>query len=108
MKRTQPCHVCIDLLTIDKDFIFDEDSQPEFRLLQLTDRGGLKYPSEFIRFFEVQKCQNVMMSIYFKKKGSLTYFQSVKIRRNARLILNKTDLLFKGTLYIYKKGDLWM
>ena len=22
--RTQPCHVCIDLLTIDKDFIFDE------------------------------------------------------------------------------------
>ena len=47
MKRTQPCHVCIDLLTIDKDFIFDEDSQPEFRLLQLTDRG-LKYPSEFI------------------------------------------------------------
>ena len=48
MKRTQPCHVCIDLLTIDKYFIFDEDSQPEFRLLQLTDRGGLKYPSEFI------------------------------------------------------------
>ena len=48
MKKTQPCHVCIDLLTIDKDFIFDEDSQPEFRLLQLTDRGGLKYPSAFI------------------------------------------------------------
>ena len=48
MKRTQPCHVCIDLLTIDKDFIFDEDRHPEFRLLQLTDRGGLKYPSEFI------------------------------------------------------------
>ena len=42
MKRTQPCHVCIDLLTIDKDIIFDEDSQPEFRLLQLTERGGLK------------------------------------------------------------------
>ena len=39
---------CIDLLTIDKDIIFDEDSQPEFRLLQLTDRGGLKFPSEFI------------------------------------------------------------
>ena len=35
-------------MTIDKDFIFDEDPQPEFRLLQLTDRGGLKYPSEFI------------------------------------------------------------
>ena len=32
MKKTQPCHGCIDLLTIDKDFIFDEDSQPEFRL----------------------------------------------------------------------------
>ena len=48
MKRTQPCHVCIDLLTIDKDFIFDEDSQHEFRLLHLIDRGGLKYPSEFI------------------------------------------------------------
>ena len=48
MKRTQPCHVCIDLLTIDKDFNFDDDSQPEFRLLQLTDRGSVKYPSEFI------------------------------------------------------------
>ena len=47
-KKTQPCHVCIDLLTIDKDFIFDEDSQPEFRILQLTDHGGLKYPSVFI------------------------------------------------------------
>ena len=48
MKITQPRHVCIDPLTIDKDFIFDEDSQPKFRLLQLTDRGGLKFPSEFI------------------------------------------------------------
>ena len=35
-------------LTIDKDFIFDENSQPEFRLLQLPDRGGLKNRSEFI------------------------------------------------------------
>ena len=48
MERTQPCHVCIDLLTIDKYFIFDENSQPEFRLLELTDRGGLKYTSEYI------------------------------------------------------------
>ena len=42
MKRTQPCHACIVLLTINKDFVFDEDSQPEFRLLQLTDRGRSK------------------------------------------------------------------
>ena len=48
MKITQSCHVCVDLLTIDKYFIFDEDSQPDFRFLELTDRSGLKYPSEFI------------------------------------------------------------
>ena len=48
MKRTQPCHVCIDFLTIDEYCFYDEDSQPDFWLLQLTDRSGLKYPSEFI------------------------------------------------------------
>ena len=48
MKRTQPCDVCIDLLIIGKYFIFDEASQNEFRLLQLTNRGGLKFLSEFI------------------------------------------------------------
>ena len=48
LKNSQPCHVCIDFLSIDKDFLFDEDSQPELTLIRLTDRGGLKYPSEFI------------------------------------------------------------
>ena len=48
LKNTQPCHVCIDFFSIDKDFLSDEDSQPELVLIRLTDRGGLKYPSEFI------------------------------------------------------------
>ena len=33
LKNTQPCHVCIDFLSIDKDFLFDEESQPELTLL---------------------------------------------------------------------------
>ena len=37
LKNTQPCHVCIGLLSIDKDFLFDEDSQPELTLIRLTD-----------------------------------------------------------------------
>ena len=44
LKNTQPCHVCIDFLSIDKGFLFYEDSQPELTLIRLTDRSGLKYP----------------------------------------------------------------
>ena len=42
------------------------------------------------------------MSIYFMKKGLLTYFQSVKNPAGRRVDTKKTDLLFKGSLYIYK------
>ena len=49
-RRLKLCHVCIDFLSIDKDFLFDEDSQPELKFIRLTDRGGLKYPSEFILY----------------------------------------------------------
>ena len=38
-------------LFIDRDFLFDEDSHPELTLIRLTDRGDLKYPSEFILDF---------------------------------------------------------
>ena len=48
LKRSQECHVCTDTLTYDKEFIFDVESHSEFKLLQLTDRGGLKYPSEHV------------------------------------------------------------
>ena len=42
LKRSQECHVCTDTLTFDKEFVFDVESHSEFKLLQLTDRGGLK------------------------------------------------------------------
>ena len=48
LKKALQCNVCLELLTIDKDFLFHEMSQPEFRLLQLTDRGGLKYPTHIV------------------------------------------------------------
>ena len=52
-------------MTIDEDFIFDEDSQPEFKLLQLTDRGGLKYPSEFIFESIVTLWKSLIASLYY-------------------------------------------
>ena len=46
LKHYQPCHVCLDALTFEKEFLFDPDFPSEFKLLQLTERGRLKYPSE--------------------------------------------------------------
>ena len=46
LKHHQLCHVCLDALTFEKEFLFDPDFPSEFKLLQLTDRGRLKYPSE--------------------------------------------------------------
>ena len=34
------------MLTVDKEFLLDLDLDSQYTLLQLTDRGGLKYPSE--------------------------------------------------------------
>ena len=45
LKHHQPCHVCLDTLTFEKEFLFEPDFPPEFKLLQLTDRGRHKYPS---------------------------------------------------------------
>ena len=42
------CHICQDLLTIDKNLIIDDTSTPQFKLMELFDRGGLKYPSEIV------------------------------------------------------------
>ena len=88
MKRTQPCHVCIDLLTIDKDFNFDEDSQPEFRLLQLTDRGGLKYPSEFILESIVTLWKTL---IAIESKDNL---MAILMQGSSRKILVEVTLIF--------------
>ena len=41
LKTTQECHVCYGVLTYYKELVFDVESHPEFKLLQLTDRGGL-------------------------------------------------------------------
>ena len=40
--------ICRDLLTIDEDLLIDEPSLSQFKLLDLSDRGGLKYPSELV------------------------------------------------------------
>ena len=49
LKRSQPCRVCRDILTLDRDLLFDEPTIiSHFKLLELSDRGGLKYPSEIV------------------------------------------------------------
>ena len=48
MKRSQPCRICRDVLTIERDLLVDEvDTISKFKLL-LSDRGGLIYPSEVV------------------------------------------------------------
>ena len=48
LKRSPPCHICRDALISNKDFLIDESFGAKYKLLQLTDRGGLKYPSELV------------------------------------------------------------
>ena len=38
--------MCTDVLTFDKEYPLEFDSDSQFKLLELTDRGKLKYPSE--------------------------------------------------------------
>ena len=46
LKRSQNCGICTNFLTIDKTLFIEGLSQSDFKLLELTDRGSLKYPSE--------------------------------------------------------------
>ena len=49
LKHSQPCRICRDILTFDSDLLVDESSTlSQFKLLELSDRGGLKYPSEVV------------------------------------------------------------
>ena len=49
IKRSQPCRICRDILTIERDLLVDEPNAiSQFKLLELSDRGGLKYPSELV------------------------------------------------------------
>ena len=44
--RIHSCKMCTDGLTFDKEYPVEFDSDSQFKLLELTDRGELKYPSE--------------------------------------------------------------
>ena len=46
LKHSSPSLICRDILIIDKDILVDESFELRYQLLQLSDRGGLKYPSE--------------------------------------------------------------
>ena len=48
LKHSKPCNICQDLLTIDKDSLIDELPLSQYKLLELSDRGNLKYPSELV------------------------------------------------------------
>ena len=44
--RIHSCQMCTDVLTFDKEYPLEFDSDSQFKLLEFTDRGELKYPSE--------------------------------------------------------------
>ena len=44
--RIHSCQMCTDVLTFDKEYPLEFDSDSQLKLLELTDRGKLKYPSE--------------------------------------------------------------
>ena len=46
--RIHSCQMCTDVLTFDKEYPLEFDSDSQFKLLELTDRGKLKYPSESV------------------------------------------------------------
>ena len=48
LKRSRPCQICREVLTIERDLLVDQHPLSKFKLLELTDRGGLKYPSEVV------------------------------------------------------------
>ena len=45
-KHSSPCLICRDLSIINKEILVDESFEFRYQLLQLSDRGGQKYPSE--------------------------------------------------------------
>ena len=47
-KCSQPCLICRDILTLEKALFIDDMSLSQFKLLDLSDRGSLKYPYEMV------------------------------------------------------------
>ena len=43
------CRICDDALTVEKRLVADDLSESQFKLLLLSDRGSLKYPSEIVQ-----------------------------------------------------------
>ena len=66
--------MCRDLLIIDKDILIDEAFEFRYQLLQLTDRGGLKYPSELAldsliivwKILTIIQSNNELMSLFIE------------------------------------------
>ena len=88
LKHHQPCHVCLDALTFEKEFIFDLDFSSEFKLLELTDRGGLKYPSESLLCVVIMLWK--IMVVIENDNNLLTLF----VEGSSRNILVELTLVF--------------
>ena len=48
LKKIEPCSLCLDMLTIDKDLLVGEEFASQYKLLEISDRGRLKYPTEIV------------------------------------------------------------
>ena len=92
LKHHQPCHVCLDALTFEKEFLFDPDFPSEFKLLQLTDRGRLKYPSEPV-FYVVIILWKIFVLIESDDK-----LLTLLVEGSSRKILVQLTLIFIGEI----------
>ena len=98
LKHHHPCHVCLDTLTFEKEFLFDPDFPSEFKLLQLTDRGRLNYPSEPLLSVVI-----ILWKIFVLIESNhnlLTKF----VEGSSRKIIVQLTLIFIGETGEY---DLW-
>ena len=45
-QKFQNCRLCLDFLTADRDILFDPEESIKYKLIEILDRGSLKWPSD--------------------------------------------------------------
>ena len=68
------CHIYQDLLTIDKDLLIDDTSNPQFKVIELSDREGLKYPSQIVMDSIIVVWKNLLTSKIEHKSELMSVF----------------------------------
>ena len=45
-QKIQDCRLCLDFLTADRNLLFDPEESIKYKLIEILDRGSLKWPSD--------------------------------------------------------------